>query len=986
MTAPGFAARILKVRPDEERVALRVFSMMVVLWTGFTVGANAVESLLFTRYGPSVLPVLFVTLGLITFAVMAAVGAALSGARRPRRLLLRAPLGMAVLVAGMRVALLTGERGVYPVLWVAMMVLWVLGGVTSWGVAASVHDTRQAKRLFPLYGAGLIVGTAVGGLATGPVAARLGVESLLFLWMAGLLGGWALATSAVRAAASREAARRRSRPRLSEGVRSLWSSSLLRWMAASMVLFAVLYNAVAFLFATAVTRRFPDAEALAGFLGAFTAVACAVGLAVSLLISNRLFARFGVPVMVAAFAAIYAAGFGVLSATMAFAVVVGFRFAQVVWFNAVWASAWQSMLNVVPPGRRDRTRAAMDGVALQGGMILAGLVLLLARRLPARAVALLGLGAAVGAVAATMRARAAYRGAVVEALRAGNPDVFVSEEEPFGGVRTDRAALDVVLSGAADPDPATRRVSMEILAETAHREAGPVLRRGLEDQEPHVRAAALRGIARIDAGRAVISAGALLEDPHAVVRREAVALASPVDLDGRLKDADPGIRALAAARVGDHLGQEVLRELLASRSPDARRAAVEALPPGSEEARAAAIDPDASVRRAAVRSMAGARRPDPSSLIAMLGDPEPEVRMMVIGSLVEMGDAAVPGLRQAVDRPHLEVGAMLALTRLGRADPDRMEAFRSARTGRAVHLARLQQALSSSSSEAIALLVHGLRHRSVEHAVAAIQVAGRTRDPEAIRMAVQALDASDPNRRADALETLEAVGDPVVVRPLLAAWEGSGPRMAPSQAVAELLDDPDPWLRGAATHVARGFPALHPRLRVLASDDVDTLVREAATAALEEEPVEALPTLPLVERMVCLRRVPLFRDLAPADLKHVAEVVTEHAYGHGEVIAEEGEPGEEMYVVVSGDISVRVSSSNGPAEVARRGRGETVGEMAVVSREPRMASLVAEGEVRLLVLDRPRFQRILRDRPDASLAVMAVLSQRLREATGPGPA
>jgi CRP-like cAMP-binding protein len=59
--------------------------------------------------------------------------------------------------------------------------------------------------------------------------------------------------------------------------------------------------------------------------------------------------------------------------------------------------------------------------------------------------------------------------------------------------------------------------------------------------------------------------------------------------------------------------------------------------------------------------------------------------------------------------------------------------------------------------------------------------------------------------------------------------------------------------------------------------------------------------------------------------------------------------------------------------------------MAIVSEEPRMASLLADGEVRTLSIDRARFQRILKERPDASLAVMRVLCERLRESHARDP-
>jgi CRP-like cAMP-binding protein len=67
--------------------------------------------------------------------------------------------------------------------------------------------------------------------------------------------------------------------------------------------------------------------------------------------------------------------------------------------------------------------------------------------------------------------------------------------------------------------------------------------------------------------------------------------------------------------------------------------------------------------------------------------------------------------------------------------------------------------------------------------------------------------------------------------------------------------------------------------------------------------------------------------------------------------------------------------------VARRKAGEYVGEMAIINQEPRMASLVAAGDLRALCIDRKQFEGLLRERPETSLAVMRVLCARLKEAT-----
>jgi hypothetical protein len=254
-------------------------------------------------------------------------------------------------------------------------------------------------------------------------------------------------------------------------------------------------------------------------------------------------------------------------------------------------------------------------------------------------------------------------------------------------------------------------------------------------------------------------------------------------------------------------------------------------------------------------------------------------------------------------------------------------------------------------------------------------------------MAIENLFSADPQQRANALETVEAVGEPEVVRPLLALWDTApSPGGHEAEAVAELLRDRDPWLRACAALAAGGLddPDLRPILEELARNDEDEVVRRAAT--VPSGAVETLSTLSLLERVLFLSKVRLFADLPPEDLKHVAEVASEHTFPDGEVIAEQGEPGEDMHVVVSGEIRVVVGSDGGPpVEVARRARGEYVGEMAILGQESRMASLVCTGPVRTLSLDRRSFQRILRERPDVSLAVMRVLSDRLREAHGDAP-
>jgi CRP-like cAMP-binding protein len=93
----------------------------------------------------------------------------------------------------------------------------------------------------------------------------------------------------------------------------------------------------------------------------------------------------------------------------------------------------------------------------------------------------------------------------------------------------------------------------------------------------------------------------------------------------------------------------------------------------------------------------------------------------------------------------------------------------------------------------------------------------------------------------------------------------------------------------------------------------------------------------------------------------------------------QGDPGNELYIIVSG--LVRVETAEGK-EIAQRKPGEYVGEMAIISQAPRMFSLVAAGDTRLLCVGQKEFEAILRQRPEVSLAVMRVLCDRLREQAG----
>jgi len=101
-----------------------------------------------------------------------------------------------------------------------------------------------------------------------------------------------------------------------------------------------------------------------------------------------------------------------------------------------------------------------------------------------------------------------------------------------------------------------------------------------------------------------------------------------------------------------------------------------------------------------------------------------------------------------------------------------------------------------------------------------------------------------------------------------------------------------------------------------------------------------------------LRPIDLFKTLTPRQLTDVAEEMTKRHYAAGEIIMREGEPGEEFMLISEGEVEVIRAEH----EVARLGPGDFFGEVALISGEPRNATVVAVTEVDTYVLGKTDFQ------------------------------
>jgi CRP-like cAMP-binding protein len=148
-------------------------------------------------------------------------------------------------------------------------------------------------------------------------------------------------------------------------------------------------------------------------------------------------------------------------------------------------------------------------------------------------------------------------------------------------------------------------------------------------------------------------------------------------------------------------------------------------------------------------------------------------------------------------------------------------------------------------------------------------------------------------------------------------------------------------------------------------------------------PERLLGQVPLTEsaaaRAQLLAQLPLFAALAPAHQAELADLLRRRRYAPDEVIFHEGDPGAALYIIESGAVAVRLSSYEGKEVVlALLGRGDVLGELALLDGEPRSADAVARESTQLLALQRDDFLRFLTASPPAAISLLAVLSRRLR--------
>jgi CRP-like cAMP-binding protein len=125
-----------------------------------------------------------------------------------------------------------------------------------------------------------------------------------------------------------------------------------------------------------------------------------------------------------------------------------------------------------------------------------------------------------------------------------------------------------------------------------------------------------------------------------------------------------------------------------------------------------------------------------------------------------------------------------------------------------------------------------------------------------------------------------------------------------------------------------------------------------------------------------LSKIWLFSTSSAKDLRVIRKALEEVTVPPGRVLCEQGTIGREFFLIVEGKAAVKKNNR----KTATLGPGQYFGELALLDRRPRSASVISETDMKLLILGQRQFNGVLDAVPALSRKMLAAMATRLREA------
>jgi CRP-like cAMP-binding protein len=135
----------------------------------------------------------------------------------------------------------------------------------------------------------------------------------------------------------------------------------------------------------------------------------------------------------------------------------------------------------------------------------------------------------------------------------------------------------------------------------------------------------------------------------------------------------------------------------------------------------------------------------------------------------------------------------------------------------------------------------------------------------------------------------------------------------------------------------------------------------------------------LEERLGALSRIELFAPLEPREKDLLAQGMALARFAAGERIIRQGEPGDSLFLIQEGEVSVTLEAEGAQRDLAILRPGEFFGEMSLMTGAPRASTCTARTDVTCYVLDQRAFRRLLTERPKVAEDIsMVIVSRQMR--------
>ncbi|GMU42286.1 MAG: mechanosensitive ion channel [Xanthomonadales bacterium] len=181
----------------------------------------------------------------------------------------------------------------------------------------------------------------------------------------------------------------------------------------------------------------------------------------------------------------------------------------------------------------------------------------------------------------------------------------------------------------------------------------------------------------------------------------------------------------------------------------------------------------------------------------------------------------------------------------------------------------------------------------------------------------------------------------------------------------------DPTDSDVRRHALAALARNGMRLAVLQEERLVIKENERRRAALQADELE--------RRLRLLGEVDLFSHFALEELQAIAEKLTRAEYVRGATVTRQGRVAHWLYLIVSGEADVWVEQNGKRTHVATLLPGSVVGEMGMMTGEPRRATVTARSDLECLRLGKSGFESVLRARPDIAHEISAVIGARQHE-------